>query len=208
MRPPLRQRKKDQTRAAIVENANRIFRKKGFDATTLDEIADAANIHKQTVLRYFRSKEEIAFARRIEIFEEFERDLAAYDGPALAFWRSYVERTSSEPSIGKILKNWYDFIDADNRLVAFQLRLNERFATAMALALSREAGCDPDRDPFAVAVAAMLVSGNVNVARMVVRTGDYQDLKSQLLKVVDLAGQLSRDGVPAVKTKAAKPKRV
>jgi AcrR family transcriptional regulator len=200
MRPPLRQRKKDQTRAAIVANAARIFRKKGFEATTLLEIAEATNIHKQTVLRYFGSKEEIAFARRIAIFEQFEADLATYEGSALSFWRAYVEETASAPDVGRTLKHWYDFIDTDDRLLAFQLRLDERFRTAMMRAISREAGLDPDQDVFAAALAALLVSGNVNVARMVVRNGDLEDLKPQLLQVVDIAAQLQRPDAPAAKS--------
>lgn len=204
MKPPLRQRKKDQTRAAIVGNATRIFRRKGFEATTLDEIAEAANIHKQTVLRYFRSKEEIAFARRIAIFEQFEDELAAHEGSAIAFWRDYVDRTASAPDVGETLKDWYDFIDTDHRLLAFQLRLNERFQSAMAQAISRETGADPDRDIFAVALAALLVSGNVNVARMVVRNGDVANLKPQLLQVVDLASQLVPIDRPAPKARRAK----
>ena len=193
MKPPLRQRKKDQTRAAIVENATRIFRQKGFEATTLDEIAEAADIHKQTVLRYFSTKEEIAFARRIAIFKQFEEELAAHAGSAISFWRNYITNTASVPGVGQTLKHWYDFIDTDHRLLGYQLRLNERFQSAMAQAISREAGLDPEHDVFAVALAALLVSGNVNVARMVVRNGDIAHLKAELLKVVDLAEQLTRD---------------
>ena len=41
MKEPLRQRKKTRTRHAILENAARIFAEKGFEATTLGEIAEA-----------------------------------------------------------------------------------------------------------------------------------------------------------------------
>lgn len=197
MKEPLRQRKKNQTRAAIIDKATRIFRRKGFEASTLDEIAEAANVHKQTVLRYFTSKEEIAFARRIATFQQFEAELDAHEGPVLAYWRDYISRaTDATSEVGAQksdeLRVWYDFIDSDHRLFAYQLRLNERYQTVLARALSREAGVEPDNDTFAVSVAALLVCGNYNAARMGVRNGDAA-LKARLLDVVDLASQLRRD---------------
>jgi AcrR family transcriptional regulator len=197
MKEPLRQRKKNQTRAAIIERAARIFRRKGFEATTLEEIAEAVDVHKQTVLRYFSSKEEIAFAHRIALFETFSEQLGAREGSVLAHWRRYIEQTSvgAGQSGSKVdeLKAWFQFLDSDLRLFAYQLRLNERYQATLADALSREAGVDPSTDVFAQSLAALLVSGNANVARMIVRNGDVESLQARLLEVVDLAARLKRD---------------
>ena len=43
-RPGLRERKKAKTRLAIQEHALRLFRQKGYDGTTVEEIADAAEV--------------------------------------------------------------------------------------------------------------------------------------------------------------------
>ncbi|MEI9995443.1 MAG: TetR family transcriptional regulator [Rhizomicrobium sp.] len=58
----LRARKQAETRARLTEMALRLFVAKGFDAVTLDEIAEAAGISRRTFFHYFESKEDLAFA--------------------------------------------------------------------------------------------------------------------------------------------------
>jgi AcrR family transcriptional regulator len=58
----LRERKKQMTRAAILTAAERLFEERGYDAVTVAQIADAANISVKTLFAYFRSKEDLAFA--------------------------------------------------------------------------------------------------------------------------------------------------
>ena len=55
----LRERKKAATRAAIQRHALRLFRKQGYEATTIDQIAAAAEVSPATVFRYFATKEDL-----------------------------------------------------------------------------------------------------------------------------------------------------
>jgi AcrR family transcriptional regulator len=57
----LRERKKRATRLAIREAGMRLFAEQGFAATTMDQIAEAAEISRATVFTYFPTKEEIVF---------------------------------------------------------------------------------------------------------------------------------------------------
>lgn len=61
VRETLRERKKRLTREAIVGEARRLFGERGFEAVTVAEIADAANISVKTLFTYVRSKEELLF---------------------------------------------------------------------------------------------------------------------------------------------------
>ena len=59
--PPagLRARKKAKTRAAIREHAMRLFAEQGYAATTVDQIAEAAEVSPSTFFRYFPTKEDV-----------------------------------------------------------------------------------------------------------------------------------------------------
>jgi AcrR family transcriptional regulator len=71
----LRERKKARTRASIREHALRLFREQGYQATTVEQIAEAAEVSQSTFFRYFPTKEDVVLRDDFElrIFEAFER---------------------------------------------------------------------------------------------------------------------------------------
>ena len=62
----LRERKKLRTRALIQKEAIRLFLERGFEATTIEEIAEAAEISPSTFFNYFPTKEEVVFQDELD----------------------------------------------------------------------------------------------------------------------------------------------
>jgi AcrR family transcriptional regulator len=71
-RPNLRERKKAETRRALQREALRLFTAQGYEATTVEQIAAAANVSAMTFFRYFPSKEDVVLA------DEYDALLAAH----------------------------------------------------------------------------------------------------------------------------------
>ncbi len=65
----LRERKRQQTRQELIGAAMRLFEEKGYEQTTVAEIASAAGVSTKTFFNYFASKDEVLFphlSRRID----------------------------------------------------------------------------------------------------------------------------------------------
>ncbi|WP_411151985.1 TetR/AcrR family transcriptional regulator [Streptomyces sp. A30] len=57
---PLREQTRSVVRALLTKTALELFATKGYDDTTLEEIAAAAGVSKRTLFNYFRNKEDLA----------------------------------------------------------------------------------------------------------------------------------------------------
>src|ERR1700693_1802146 len=82
VRPGLRERKKQQTRETISRVALELFAERGYDHTTLAEIAEAADVSPRTIFAYFQSKEDILFCDEPLMYERLERTLRERPGGA------------------------------------------------------------------------------------------------------------------------------
>jgi AcrR family transcriptional regulator len=71
----LRERKKDQTRDALGRAAIELFETKGYEATTVAEIARAANVSRRTFFRYFPTKDALLFVDNSDHLERFREIL-------------------------------------------------------------------------------------------------------------------------------------
>ena len=68
---------RDKKRSEIAQKAIALLAKKGFQSTTIQDIADAAGLGKGTIYHYFKTKEEILFVISAELFQEMERSFGA-----------------------------------------------------------------------------------------------------------------------------------
>src|SRR5213594_382910 len=78
----IRARRKAETRSLLLEAGLRLFAQRGFDAATLDDIADAAGFTKGAVYRQFPSKSAFLLA----LFEQYAAVARAGAGARQASW--------------------------------------------------------------------------------------------------------------------------
>lgn len=64
---------REKKRSEIAQKAIALLARKGFQATTIQDIADAAGLGKGTIYHYFKTKEEILLVISEELFQEAER---------------------------------------------------------------------------------------------------------------------------------------
>jgi AcrR family transcriptional regulator len=97
----LRERKKVRTRRALIEAALRLFDEKGYEETTLAEIAAEADISTRTFFSYFDSKEDVIFFDCAARLQRAQRLLAERrPGEQLADLLSRMVADSLEFTIG------------------------------------------------------------------------------------------------------------
>ena len=160
---PLRERKKAKTRAQILQIAERMFLKHGFDAVPLESIADECDVSVRTVLRYFETKEELALAPFYEQLETFQDALANRDTDVLTFWRDWVATNAKRMAENP---NWFrrhaEMAAKHPQLYARGAAINHLYEDLLADAIADE---QQDDGLGPRLLAATLVAGNAAVAR-------------------------------------------
>ena len=96
----LRERKKAKTRAAIQEAALRLFDRHGYDATTVDQIAELAEVSQSTFFRYFPTKEDVVLHDR-------------YDPLLLADFAAQPAELSPIAALRRTLRSVFGMLPAD-----------------------------------------------------------------------------------------------
>ncbi|MEV0258818.1 TetR family transcriptional regulator [Streptomyces sp. NPDC050732] len=106
-RPGLRERKKLKTRLAIREATYRLIREQGYEATTVEQIAEAAEVSPSTVFRYFPTKEDIVLTDEFDPLLERELRERPADEPIVESLRHVMRRAvgfvrTEEPEISRL----------------------------------------------------------------------------------------------------------
>lgn len=113
-RARLRQRKQEAVRQAIRDAALDLFLAKGFENTTVEEIAARTGISRRTFFRYFASKDDLIAQGMEELRSTVESALLACraDGPVLDLFaelvRHIARQSAADPRARDIVRLSFD----------------------------------------------------------------------------------------------------
>lgn len=163
-RPGLRELKKQRTRGALLRAALELFTTKGYEETTVDEIAEAVDVSQRTFFRHFTNKEETVFAvqhmveaRFVQALRERPADEApfvAMRGAVLGAWEAMGQSIEEVVPVELHMRT-YQMIESTPSLLAVHLRHSIEMEEEIAHLIAEREGLDVNSDPRPrVAVAA------------------------------------------------------
>ena len=165
--PGLRARKRQQTRERLTRAAMALFLERGFEATTLDDIAAAADVSRRSFFHYFASKEDVVFAWQEELSAALMAAVAAR--PA-----SESMLTAAENAIAAMARQ----VDANEAIAMSCLKRDnpalqardqvkyEKLERALAEALGKRAGAKENvKTEREARLVAMIATGAMRVGQ-------------------------------------------
>ena len=157
----LRERKKRETRDALTQAALELFVERGYDETTLAEIAAAAGVSTRTIFAYFPSKEDILFCGMGGMREALARALAERPAgtDALTALREFIlssahGKTELEYKLGRV-------IACDATLSSHKRARISELQEVIAAAIADDLGVGPDDLRPQVAAASLTAAFEV-----------------------------------------------
>jgi len=197
-KPGLRERKKQQTRDAIARAALRLFAERGYDETTLAEIAEAADVAPRTIFAYFESKEDILFSDEGGYLNELKRML---DGrPAgtttVDALREFVACMKSPDEDDKLRKK---VIMANPGLQMKMRARHVQLEPMLAESIARDLGTGPD-DIRALLIAASMTAAFESVSDRFFQaeSGGEPITHAQSMAILDEVLEFLRGGLEAI----------
>ncbi|MGV9772850.1 TetR/AcrR family transcriptional regulator [Streptosporangium sp. NPDC003464] len=184
----LRERRRAETRRALQAHAVRLFMARGYDATTINDVAQVAGVSVMTLYRHFATKEDLV------LYDEYDRETAA----------TLAAQQQEEPlrqRIGRALvQTAAAAVDSDRDLLLARLRLmistpalqarhlDSQYATEIAVVDTLCAGgTDPDLE-FRVRSTAAACLAATHVALLRWAEGDgRQDLPTLMRQALTSA---------------------
>src|SRR5215831_4723406 len=159
--PGLRERKKQRTRALIADTALRLFLERGFEAVTITEIAQAADVDAKTIYNYFPSKPDLVF-KRLEAFEQAlldavrERQVGESILAAFARFVLDMQGLLAEEEASEHLRAINQMIVASPALLAHEEQVFASFTASLAVLIAEETGARADDVQPAVVAGALI----------------------------------------------------
>lgn len=198
----LRERKKIKTRTAIRRATYRLVQEQGYDATTIEQIAEAAEVSPSTVFRYFPTKEDIVITDEYDPLLEEELRARPADEPLMESLREVLQ-TAVERSLSGGYETREEMALRGRLMVevpAVRFRMTESMSVTgrmMCEVVAERTGRDPG--DLEVRVFCMGVVGALlEASRYWAEQGQRGDLRAYVTRTMDVL----QHGLPPRKSDA------
>ena len=187
-----RERKKLETRQALVEAAVELFHASGVDGTTIEQIADRADVSERTFYRYFATKEDVLFADALDRRQRFATALAGRptNEPLLESLRiaarDLMEALVARPDHGLRRQR---LIESSDELRGKHLRSTEEWAALVSEHIARRLALRAD-EPLPRLLGSC-VTAAVRTAWVTWLENPSLDAGAEIDRCFDLLGHLS-----------------
>jgi AcrR family transcriptional regulator len=197
--PGLRERKKQKTRDTIIKVALELFAERGYEQTTIAEIADAAEVSPRTIFAYFPSKEDILFCDTPEIQERLAQAVKgrAEGVTALDALRDVIAETL-DLGPNELLRKRIVARDQSETLRRSERARQAPFEQMMVEAIAKDLGAGPD-DIRPQIVAAALIGAFSALRDRDLAAPSESFSSEQAMAVVDDVIGFMRGGIEALK---------
>jgi AcrR family transcriptional regulator len=195
----LRERKKQRTRELIATAAVELFGRQGYQATTVAEIAAAADVSERTVFTYFPTKEDILFSDHALFRDRLATALAHRPAAASALdtLREFVVDNLS--AIDESSRVRWEIVSNDEHLLSHQRARQAELGDTIATAVAEELGEDADDFRLQLVTASVIAAVTaVYEHRSSVRSQTAS--RAQAIAVIDEAIAFLRGGLEAIRT--------
>jgi AcrR family transcriptional regulator len=154
--PTRRERKKLETRTALEEAALRLFGEKGYDQTTVEDIAETADVAVRTFFRYFSSKQDVLFGEVVtDRITRLRTELAARPATEepLASVIAVMSLLDFAPDEEQQVLARMDLLRRQPTLLTRYLEILDELRTVVAEFVAERTGLDPRRELYPALVA-------------------------------------------------------
>ena len=172
----LRERKKSRTRTAIQSHAFRLFRERGYDATTMDQIAEAAEVSASTLFRYFPTKRYLVLGGGYFeplILDAIQKQPPTQDplGAIRSIFRSFFQAVTAEER-----SNMHQALALIVSVPSLRAAMLDEFAGGVNVLAEAIIQQKPRSDEFTVRVLAGAVVGAMTVVMFMLADDPTADL--------------------------------
>ncbi len=188
----LRERKKARTRAAIREHALRLFGEQGYTETTVEQIAEAAEVSPSTFFRYFPTKEDVVMQDDFDPIAIAKFEAQPPEMSPVAALRAAMRETFAEAPAEQV-RQWQELNKLAMAIPELRARALEDYMRTGGMAaelIARRLGRDPQ--DFAIRMLAGALVG-VGLSVMVIW---MEDPAADIIELMDAGLARLEAGLP------------